>query len=223
MKHLLGRLGYRVEGTRYTPRHLYRPECLRQLQFDDVICRHMFEHGPVCNFIQVGAYDGVSTDPLHRYIGRYSWRGIMLEPQPGPAARLRRLYKDNASIVILEAAVDSERTTRTLYTVEGDNLPQWAGGMASFDREQILKQDYLIPGIANMIREVRVECIPFNDIIDAHPDAIRLDLLQIDAEGADGRILSWFPFGQIKPGVVHWEIKKGLREVVWVDFGPKWR
>jgi hypothetical protein len=57
-------MGYRIEGTRYTPQHLYRPECLRRLQFDDVICRYMFDHGEACNFIQVGAYDGVSTDPL---------------------------------------------------------------------------------------------------------------------------------------------------------------
>jgi hypothetical protein len=73
VKQLLGRIGYHVEGTRYTPRHLYRPECIRTLQFHDVICRHMFEHGQVCDFIQVGAYDGVSTDPLHRYIERCGW------------------------------------------------------------------------------------------------------------------------------------------------------
>ena len=91
VKQLLGRIGYRIEATRYTPRHLHRPECLRTLMFDDVICRHMFEHGQACNFIQVGAYDGVSTDPLHRYVERCGWRGVMLEPQPGPAALFSRL------------------------------------------------------------------------------------------------------------------------------------
>jgi FkbM family methyltransferase len=207
LKRILGQLGYRIEGTRYTPRHLYRPECLRTLQFHDVICRHMFEYGQNCNFIQIGAFDGVSTDPLRRYIERCGWRGVMLEPQPGPAVRLRQLYNDNSNIVIVEAAVDSERSTRTLYTVEGDGLPEWSGGMASFDREQILRQDYLIPGIAKLIREVRVTCIPFSEIIAAHPDASRLDLLQIDAEGADGRILSWFPFDRLQPAIVHWEIK----------------
>ena len=90
----------------------------------------MFEHGQQCNFIQVGAYDGISTDPLRRYIERCGWRGVLLEPQPGPAAQLRQLYKDNADIVVLEAAVDSERATRRLYTVVGDGLPVWTGGMA---------------------------------------------------------------------------------------------
>jgi FkbM family methyltransferase len=207
LKQLLGRVGYRIEGTRYTPRHLYRPEYLRSLQFDDVICRYMFEHGQVCNFIQVGAYDGVSTDPLHRYIARCGWRGVMLEPQPGPAAKLREIYKNVAGIVILEAAVESERMMRTLHTVDSDKLPRWAGGMASFDREQILKQDYLIPGIERYIRDVRVNCIPFSDILTAHPNVEQLDLLQIDAEGSDGRILSLFPFDRLKPAIIHWEIK----------------
>jgi FkbM family methyltransferase len=167
----------------------------------------MFEHGPLCDFIQVGAYDGVSTDPLHRYIERCGWRGVMLEPQPVPAAQLRRLYKDNANVVVVEAAVESKRMTRTLYTVECDNLPKWVGGMASFDREQILRQSYLIPGLENLIRELSVECIPFSDILELRPGNGRLDLLQIDAEGADGRILSHFPFDVLKPAIVHWEVK----------------
>jgi FkbM family methyltransferase len=207
LRQLLDRFGYRIEGTRYTPRHLFRPECLRSLQFDDVMCRYMFEHGEICNFIQVGAYDGISTDPLRRFIERCGWRGIMLEPQPGPAGQLRRLYQDNTNIVILEAAVDRERTTRTLYTVECDSLPKWAGGMASFDRDLILRQNYLIPEIEKFIRELRVNCVPFSEIIDAQPGEDRLDLLQIDAEGADGRILSFFPFDRVKPAIVHWEVK----------------
>jgi FkbM family methyltransferase len=207
LKELLSRFNYRVEGTRYTPRHLFRPECVRTLQFDDVICRYMFEHGQVCTFIQVGAYDGVSTDPLRPYIERCGWRGVMVEPQPGPAAQLRGLYGDNANIIILEAAVESKRMTRTLYTVDSNVLPKWAGGMASFDRGHILRHDYLLPGIEKFIRGVHVDCIPFAEIIEVQPGGMRLDLLQIDAEGTDGQILSWFPFDQLKPSIVHWEIK----------------
>jgi FkbM family methyltransferase len=167
----------------------------------------MFEHGEVCTFIQVGAYDGISTDPLRRYIERCRWRGVMVEPQPGPAAQLRELYKDNAKIVVLEAAVESKRMTRTLYTVDPGSLPKWTGGMASFDRGHILRHDCLIAGVEKFIREVRVDCIPFAEIIGFQLGGSQLDLLQIDAEGADGRILSWFPFDQLKPSIVHWEIK----------------
>ena len=157
----LRRLGYNVEGIRYTPRQLLEPGRLRALEFDDVVCRHMYERGRECGFIQVGAYDGVSTDPLRKYIADCGWRGVILEPQPRPASRLRELYAGDDRIVIVEAAVDRERRTRSLYTVESDALPAWAGGMASFDREHLLKHDYLIPGIAAQIRELTVDCITF--------------------------------------------------------------
>jgi len=60
---ILAALGYWVEGIRYTPRHLLEPARLRNLQFEDVICHHMFENGQRCNFIQIGAYDGISRIP----------------------------------------------------------------------------------------------------------------------------------------------------------------
>jgi FkbM family methyltransferase len=207
LKQLLNHFDYRIEGTRYTPRHLFRPECVRTLHFHDVICRYMFERGQDCSFIQVGAYDGISADPLRRYIERCGWSGVMVEPQPGPAQQLRALYKGNANIVIIEAAVGHVRMSRTLYTVDCDILPKWAGGMASFDRGHILKHDYLFPSIEKFVREVRVDCVPFAEIIKSRPGGTRLDLLQIDAEGADGQILSWFPFARLMPAIVHWETK----------------
>jgi FkbM family methyltransferase len=178
----------------------------------------MFEHGEACNFIQVGAFDGLTADPLYRYIERCGWQGVMLEPQPGLAAKLRQLYKDNPNIIILEAAVDSERTTRTLYTVDSDTFPKWAAGLASFDREHILRHDWVLPGIEKFIREVHVSCIPFGEIIEVRPSGYGLDVLQIDAEGADGRILSLFPFNRLRPAIVHWEIKNMTRR----SRNPRW-
>jgi FkbM family methyltransferase len=200
------RLGYRVEGIRYTPAQYLDQTVARTLTFDDVICRRMYETGPELSFLQVGAYDGVSTDPLRKYIERCGWRGVMLEPQPGPAARLRALYAGNPGITVVEAALDHERGERSLFTVEGDGLPAWAGGMASFDRGHIVRHRHLIPGVEERIRELRVKCVVFEDVLGRFPEG-RLDVLQIDAEGADGEILALFPFERLKPVVVHWEIK----------------
>lgn len=56
-----------------------------------------------------------------------------------------------------------------------------------------------------------MKCIPFTDVIQSLADPRRLDLLQIDAEGADGYILSLFPFDRLQPAIVHWEIKNMTR------------
>jgi hypothetical protein len=81
------------------------------------------------------------------------------------------------TVVVLRAAVDSRPATRPLYSVVVDGLPVWAGGMASFDRAQILRQDYLFPSIERLMREIPVACITFADVLDAHPAATAIDLL----------------------------------------------
>jgi hypothetical protein len=78
--------------------------------------------------------------------------------------------------------------------------------MASFQRDNIVKHSYLVPGLEAMIKELTVNCIPFEDVMQRLPSE-RLDLLQVDAEGADGYILSLFPFDRVKPAIVHWESK----------------
>ena len=202
----LAALGYQVQGTKYCPRQLLEPALLRKLEFDDVVCRRMFEVGREFSFIQVGAFDGVSTDPLRKYIQTCSWRGVLIEPQPEPAAQLQQLYGGNDRLTILQAAVDEKRGKRTLFTVESNSVPDWARGMASFQRDNIAKNSYLIPGVESMIREITVNCITFDDVMQKVASG-QLDLLQIDAEGADGHILSLFPFDRVRPAIVHWESK----------------
>ena len=202
----LAALGYRVQGIRYCPRQLLEPTLCRAIELDDLVCRRMFECEPELTFIQVGAFDGITKDPLRRYIAPCGWRGVLVEPQARAAERLRDLYRSNDRIVILQAALGPEPGTQTLFTVESEKAPAWAGGLASFKREVIVKHSQLIPELQGMIREERVACITFDEVL-AHLPSDRMDLLQIDTEGADGYLLSLFPFNRIKPALIHWEVK----------------
>ena len=206
IKRTLAGLGYRIQSTKYIPKQLLESANSRVIELADVIYGRMFEVGQDLTFVQIGAFDGVTADPLHKYIGRHGWRGVLLEPQPEAAGQLRELYSRNDRIMVLEAALDRERGRRTLFTVMSANVPTWARGMASFQRDHIVKHAYLIPGLEGMIRESTVDCIRFDHVF-AHLASERLDLLQIDAEGADAQILGLFPFDRVKPAIVHWEIK----------------
>jgi FkbM family methyltransferase len=206
LKTVLARLGYRVQGTRYSPRHLLEPGYLRVIEFDDLVCRRMFDFGSELTFVQVGAFDGVTRDPLRKYIDKCGWRGVVVEPQAKAAHQLRELYRGNDRIVVVQAALDSESGNRKLFTVESHTAPAWAGGLASFQRDTILKHSDLIPGLDTMIREDTVNCITFGEVLGCLPSE-RIDLLQIDTEGSDADILSLFPFHRVIPEIIHWEVK----------------
>jgi FkbM family methyltransferase len=206
VKRTLAKLGYRVQGTRYIPPQLLEPDRLRVLEFDDVVCRRMFDVGPEFTFIQIGAFDGVVQDPIRKYITKCNWRGILVEPQPRAAGRLRELYRGNDRIVVLQAALDAGARKRTLFTVDSEAAPAWAGALASFHRPTVLKHSDQIPKLELMIKEETVDCVTFEYVFERLP-ARNLDLLQIDTEGADADILSLFPFDQVCPALVHWEVR----------------
>jgi FkbM family methyltransferase len=206
IRKLIGALGYEVRGTRLTPRQLLQPHLLRPLEFDDAICRRMFEAGDALTFIQIGAFDGLIQDPLRKYIVSRGWRGVMVEPQPGPAGKLRELYKDNGHITVLQAASDCQMQVRPFFAVDSPDAPAWAGALGSFQKDVILKHAVAIPCLEKMIREVSVDCITFDSMLARLP-AAHLDVLQIDTEGAAAFILSLFPFERVKPAIIHWEIR----------------
>ena len=56
VKGALETLGYTVKGIRHQPRQLLDRANLRTLEFDDVVCRRMFEVGPTLTFVQIGAF-----------------------------------------------------------------------------------------------------------------------------------------------------------------------
>lgn len=206
LKSLCNSLGYKIECIRHTPRQLLQADHLRVLTFDDAVCRLMHDsHADLC-FMQIGVYDGVTNDPLRKYIVADNWKGILVEPQSVSVAGLRELYRDNPRIQVVHAALGEQKTKRVLYRVNPEGLPKWVGGLASFDRNTVAKHSELCPGLEEHIQEEIVDCLPFEDILNQLPGT-SLDLLQIDTEGADGWILSLFPFERVRPKIVHFEIK----------------
>ena len=117
------RYGYRIERIRQT-RHA--------IDAFDLALRavtHLDDHEFF--FIQVGANDGISHDPLRAYIERYHWSGILIEPQPRVFARLCRNYESQPQLRFVNAALAAQHGSATLYTVQTDDDTT---GMASFDR-----------------------------------------------------------------------------------------
>lgn len=209
LRNIFKKAGYKITGTKYVLKQFLFPGNTLQLDFDHALSKYLIHSKRSDNdftFIQVGAFDGVECDPLLKYLQRFDWTGIMLEPQPGPYNKLVERYSNRTGITVKNAAISDRSGRATLYTVEGNGLPEWTKGMASFNKQNIIKHDYMFPKINDHIKATEVNTITFQQLFSDH-SIKKIDLLQIDTEGFDAEILRMFPFERIKPNIIHFESK----------------
>jgi FkbM family methyltransferase len=199
----------KVHGRRLERRWPFLPKANPQhmnLQFDDVL-ELQFARRHACCVMVVGAYDGVANDPLARFMTRHACRGVLVEPQPRAFEQLRANLGTRPGLEFVNAAIDERSGTREFFEVDmaSGGLPGWAGQLASFSREHIVRHEDRAPGVSARIRRREVPTLTFDDLLDRFGIGA-LDVLQIDAEGVDAHLLRCFPFHRIMPGVLHYEI-----------------
>ncbi|MCS5491964.1 FkbM family methyltransferase [Algoriphagus limi] len=168
--------------------------------------------------IQIGANDGITHDPIHKFIKRDRWKGVLLEPQPDVYNQeLKKIYQYNEGLYPICAAIGKEDGTQKLYKI-GFSTMRWATGLASFSLEQI--KDHFRNGIVALnckkygleipkdpkeqIVEVDVEVISPKTLLEKY-NVSQIDLLQIDAEGYDLEVIKIFDIGKTKPRAIIFE------------------
>ena len=146
--------------------------------------------------IQIGACDGVMADPLHDWIKRGNWRGILVEPQAVEFERLKHTYRDEHDRLIFEnVAIADTDGTCTLYRLKDSaRTADWERGTASL----------VVPFNADRFVAETVKSLTFDTLLRRH-GVSHLDLLQIDAEGYDFEILKRIDFGRLRPSMIRYE------------------
>ena len=167
-------------------------------------------------FVQIGAHDGQSADPIHQRVKQYHWRGLLVEPQPSAFQKLTEAYQQEPQLKFENAAIASEDGTATLYRVkeQGTNLPFWYYQIASLDRDRVIdvlerwkteEKEIVFPAqVSDLIEELPIPSLSIKTLLSKH-NVDQIDLLVIDTMGFDFEILKLFPFESIKPAVIHFE------------------
>lgn len=168
--------------------------------------------------IQIGANDGITHDPIHKFIKRDRWNGVLLEPQKYVFDKyLSCIYKKHDNIHILNAAVGYEDGVQPMYKI-GFSNERWATGLATFDKATLekaftsghverkcTKEKIEIPQDPNeqIIEErVKVRCA---DSVITEFNIDHIDLLMIDTEGFDLEVIKMFHIEKTKPGMIIFE------------------
>ena len=146
-------------------------------------------------FVQVGAFDGVSNDPIHGIVREFGIRGIIVEPQARAFELLRRNYADHPQVILVHAAVSAVEETRDFFTAVDSPVQ-----VASFDRNHLLKSK--IP--PDRIECTKVRCRTLDGLRREY-GIRKFDLVQVDAEGHDYEIIRTIDFGPGKPSLIRFE------------------
>lgn len=165
---------------------------------------------PEAVFVEIGANDGEQHDHLRPLILGRAWRGVMVEPVPYVFERLRRNYGSIDRIALENAAIAEREGELPFYYLrppadsERASLPSWYDGTGSLSRKTLLGHADKIPALEQRLIEARVPSLTLESLCRKHRIE-RLDLLAIDTEGYDARILDSIDLAARHPRMIVYE------------------
>jgi FkbM family methyltransferase len=183
----------------------------RDLNVDlDLVLAHYRLKKPDITFLQVGAFDGVARDPISPLVDKYNLRGILIEPQKEFFNRLTQAYsRFNGAdrFKFFNVVIAEKDGVVPFYRIASDAKgPDWLHAIASLDRNNIIRHAKYAPGIEAHIVAEQLEALSFSTLLQKCSSPY-IDLLQIDAEGYDAKLIKEFNVPARKPAIINFEHK----------------
>ncbi|HET8859512.1 FkbM family methyltransferase [Marivirga sp.] len=168
--------------------------------------------------IQVGANDGINHDPIHKFVKRDKWKGLLIEPQPDVFRyQLFPLYQRDEGVFMENIAISDKISLMDMYKISFTR-ERWATGLTTFHKPTL--QDKVERGDVDLIAkrkgikvpadkkdyidQVKVESKTF-EFLRAKYQIQEVDVLQIDVEGFDFEVIKLYDLTQNKPKVIVFE------------------
>ena len=167
----------------------------------DLAIRDLMSRKSDIFFLQIGAHDGVSFDPIHDYVRQFHWKGLLVEPQPAVFRKLRENYADERQLLFENSAIASRDGTLDLHCFENADAEDHASMLTS------TRKHYLTMNGDNQrgaLKTITVPALTLESLLTKH-GVERVNLLQIDTEGFDFEIIKMIDFKRMKPDIIHYE------------------
>jgi len=163
---------------------------------------------PGIYFIQVGANDGQSGDPIYKYVNRDKWQGILIEPLKYVFDALKYNYRHCSGLIFVNAALSDTVGEKEFYKIEEKEELMREGfhQLASFNKDVILKHAHRLENMEQYIVTEKIKTVTFDSLVKEYNIA-HVTLMHIDTEGYDFEVLKMFPFKKFLPRVVLFENK----------------
>jgi FkbM family methyltransferase len=147
-------------------------------------------------FVQIGAFDGVTGDPIYDLVHRHNWQGALVEPQTSIFQTLQRNYAGQAGLQFFNVAIGPKDGELTFFSRPN-------GDVCASASAHLLRK----PGgrRKNDVQVARVPCWTLSTLLGKLKAPRQIDLLLIDAEGWDYEIIRSIDFAAVKPRIIRYE------------------
>ncbi len=139
--------------------------------------------------VDVGANDGFYSSNSYPFIKR-GWQAILIEPHPAAFERALRLHAGNKRVAVLCKACGEKHEKISLALFEGDE----DGTHSTLSTPERHHSDRRVE------KEITLDVEPLESILESQRVAPIFDLLTIDTEGHDYRVL--LGLGRFRPRVI---------------------
>lgn len=190
--------GYRIEKVKHTVK--------APIDVLDLLLTKVSAERPDFFFVQIGANNGLTDDPLWQFVTKYHWHGVLVEPQPQVFQQLLRNYEPEKQLAFENAAIADKDGIARLFIADHQDETADLTAFAS------LKKDGLIRGLNNpkaarvqvQVQEVEVPALSVQTLLAKHRIA-KIDLLLTDVQGYDGEVVEEVLACGVKPTIIHFE------------------
>ena len=149
--------------------------------------------------VEIGAFDGISFSNSSGLIS-YGWHADLVEPIPKYARLCKQMYKENKKVSIHEFAISDIPGNQDIYL---------AGALSSLDSEMISEYadiEWAKPSLENSTIQIRT--LTMNEFLGKLNRSFALDLLIIDVEGHEEKVLNAFDFHFWSPTMIIIELSE---------------
>jgi FkbM family methyltransferase len=169
--------------------------------------------------LQVGANDGLQSDPFRESIIRYKINSYVLEPIPDFFKMLSENYNDYPWVKCYNLAITKNNGVEEItYVPRVDGLPEWTQGLGTFDASKNylgagmgsnnLSEDYseteIYKEVKKNIKKIKVNTNTLETFLETN-NIEKLDLYVSDTEGYDWFIFEQLDLKKFKPKVIFME------------------
>lgn len=156
-------------------------------------------------FVHIGANDGLTQDPIAEFVFRRGWSGVMVEPVPAIFKRLSEVYRKVSRVKLENAAISSSAgSLKFWYLNRTPDMPHIYDTVGSFSREHVVSILGAGYDSQKYLASIDVPTLTFSQLLTKH-GLDKVDLVSIDTEGHDGKIVKQIDFGKWQPEVVMYE------------------